>query len=255
MLINWFTVFAQIFNFLLLVFLLKHFLYGRIISAMNVREEKIASRLQEAEQKMMDAEHERDLYFQKNKENDERCAGLFASANLEAEAQKKELIENARRQVDEMKKRWNESLREERDVFLSNLRKRAEKQIYIILGKIFSDLSNTKLEQNIVETFLGKIKSLDHTERNHIKVILKESYNKAVISSTYEIPVEQQHIITAEIGDAVGETVEIRYINSQDHICGIEFKVKNYRIGWNVDDYVKFLEREVNKTLEEELAG
>lgn len=255
MLINWFTVFAQIFNFLLLVFLLKHFLYGRIISVMNAREEKISSRLQEAEQKMIDADRERELYLQKNKENDARCEKLFESASLEAEAQKKEMIENARREVEEMKERWNESLREEREAFFVNLRKKIEEQIYAIIRKILSDLSDTELEKNIIQAFLRKIKTLDYTERNYMKDVLKQSYNKAVISSTYEIPAEQQHTITAEIGDAIGETVEIRYINSQEHICGIEFKVKNYRIGWNVDDYVKFLEKEVNKTLEEELAG
>ncbi len=49
MLINWFTVLAQIVNFLILVYLLKRFLYGPIIRAMQEREKKIARRLQDAE--------------------------------------------------------------------------------------------------------------------------------------------------------------------------------------------------------------
>ena len=36
--IDWFVLFCQIFNFLLLVYLLKRFLYGRIIKAMDDRE-------------------------------------------------------------------------------------------------------------------------------------------------------------------------------------------------------------------------
>jgi F-type H+-transporting ATPase subunit b len=51
MLIDWFTVVAQIINFLILVALLKHFLYGRIIKAMDQREERINSRLEEAKKK------------------------------------------------------------------------------------------------------------------------------------------------------------------------------------------------------------
>ncbi len=58
MLIDWFTVFAQIINFLILVFLLKRFLYEPIISAMDEREEKIALRMQAAEQKRNEAEQE-----------------------------------------------------------------------------------------------------------------------------------------------------------------------------------------------------
>ena len=40
MLIDWFTVIAQIINFLILVALLKHFLFNPIVSAMNERREK-----------------------------------------------------------------------------------------------------------------------------------------------------------------------------------------------------------------------
>ena len=38
--IDWFTLLAQIVNFLLLVWLLKHFLYGRVVRAMDEREAK-----------------------------------------------------------------------------------------------------------------------------------------------------------------------------------------------------------------------
>ena len=45
MLIDWFTVAAQIVNFLILVYLLKRFLYGPLIRAMDAREKRIADEL------------------------------------------------------------------------------------------------------------------------------------------------------------------------------------------------------------------
>ena len=47
--IDWFVLFCQVFNFLLLVYLLKRFLYGRIIKAMDDREAKIAARFADSE--------------------------------------------------------------------------------------------------------------------------------------------------------------------------------------------------------------
>jgi len=47
--IDWFVFFAQIVNFLLLVWLLKKFLYGRIINAIDTREAKIKATFEEAE--------------------------------------------------------------------------------------------------------------------------------------------------------------------------------------------------------------
>jgi F-type H+-transporting ATPase subunit b len=43
MLIDWFTVAAQIVNFLILVWLLKHFLYKPILDAIDAREKRIAA--------------------------------------------------------------------------------------------------------------------------------------------------------------------------------------------------------------------
>ena len=49
MLIDWFTVISQIINFLILIFLLKRFLYRPILKAIDAREERITNELQAAE--------------------------------------------------------------------------------------------------------------------------------------------------------------------------------------------------------------
>ena len=58
MLIDWFTVIAQIVNFLVLVYLLKRFLYKPIIKAMDGREQRIAGRLEEADKREEEARQE-----------------------------------------------------------------------------------------------------------------------------------------------------------------------------------------------------
>ena len=47
--IDWFVFAAQIVNFLILFWLLKKFLYGRILGAIDAREAKIAATFSEAE--------------------------------------------------------------------------------------------------------------------------------------------------------------------------------------------------------------
>ena len=48
MLIDWFTVGAQVLNFLILVWLLKRFLYKPILNAIDAREKRIAAELADA---------------------------------------------------------------------------------------------------------------------------------------------------------------------------------------------------------------
>jgi F-type H+-transporting ATPase subunit b len=94
--IDWFTVSAQIINFLILVFLLKKFLYGPIIRAMDKREEKIAGRLNDAGQKQEEAQKEIKRYRKKNEDFESQRADMLAEAKTAAEQQEKQLIAMAR---------------------------------------------------------------------------------------------------------------------------------------------------------------
>ena len=58
--INWFTVIAQIINFLILVWLMKKYLYKPILQAIDEREKKIATELADAKSKVAEAKSEQD---------------------------------------------------------------------------------------------------------------------------------------------------------------------------------------------------
>ena len=96
MLIDWFTVIAQILNFLLLVVLLKHFLYGPILAAMDTRQQTIAQQLEEAKAAKREAEHEAEVHREKSLRVDIDRQALLAQAKIEAEEQRKALITQAR---------------------------------------------------------------------------------------------------------------------------------------------------------------
>src|SRR5665811_1715268 len=102
MLINWFTVGAQALNFLILVGLLKHFLYKPILTAIDAREKRIASELADATTKKTEAQKERDDFQQKSQELDQQRAELLSKATDEANAERARLMDEARRAAEAM---------------------------------------------------------------------------------------------------------------------------------------------------------
>lgn len=70
MLIDWFTVGAQALNFLILVWLMKRFLYRPVLNAIDAREKRIATQIAEAEAKEAAANQQRDEFQHKNDEFD-----------------------------------------------------------------------------------------------------------------------------------------------------------------------------------------
>src|SRR5450432_376915 len=100
MLIDWFTVGAQALNFLMLVWLLRRFLYKPILNAIDAREKRIAAELADAAAKKAEAKKERDDFQQKNEEFDQQRATLLSKAMDEAKADRGRLLDEARKAAD-----------------------------------------------------------------------------------------------------------------------------------------------------------
>lgn len=247
--IDWFTVFAQIFNFLILVFLLKRFLYGPIISAMEKREEKIAGRLREAQQKGIEADQEMEKYREKNEELETQRAEMLNKAREEAEEQKKELLQNARMEVEEIRSRWEESVEQEKESFLRNLQKHTAEQIYSVAVKAFSDLAELNLEQHMIKVFLHKIENIDTAELEKLKVALKESENGVTVATSFEVPDKEQGSVIQAIRNLAGTGYKVRFVKSEDIICGIELRLKGYLMGWSLKEYIQSLRDDIDKAL------
>src|ERR1700723_2023303 len=100
MLIDWFTVGAQALNFLILVWLLKYFLYKPILNAIAASEKLIAKELADAAAKKNEFQKERDEFQKKNAEFDQQRAALFTKASDEAKAERGRLLDEVRKAAD-----------------------------------------------------------------------------------------------------------------------------------------------------------
>src|SRR5579862_1751216 len=95
--INWFTVVAQGINFLILVWLMKRFLYKPILHAIDERENRVATELANADKQKAEAQKEHDQFRHKNAEFDQQRAALLTKATEEVKAERQRLLDEARK--------------------------------------------------------------------------------------------------------------------------------------------------------------
>src|ERR1700689_2370801 len=100
MLIDWFTIGAQALNFLILVWLLKRFLYKPILNAIDAREKRIAAELADADAKKAEAQKDRDEFQHKSEAFDQQRAALLSKGTDEANAERQHLLDDARKASD-----------------------------------------------------------------------------------------------------------------------------------------------------------
>ena len=173
MLIDWFTVVAQAINFLILVWLLKRFLYKPILHAIDEREKGIAAQLAEAEAKKAEAQKERDDFQHKNEAFDQERAALLKKATDEANAERQRLLDEARKDADALRAKRQEALRTEQRNLSQEIIRWTQKEVFAIARKTLADLAATSLEERMGEVFVGRLRALTGAAKEQLAAALK----------------------------------------------------------------------------------
>jgi len=164
MLIDWFTVFAQIVNFLILVLLLRIFLYDRIVKAMKQREKAVADRFAEAKSQREKAEQAANELEAQKSELAARADEFAKQARQEAAALKDELVSQARQEAHSQKKAWLNALLQDREAFLQELSRLVAGQVVEVSQKILFDLADEELAGRVALAFAKKLENLSPDE-------------------------------------------------------------------------------------------
>ena len=235
--IDWITVSAQIVNFLILVALLKRFLYQPVLDAMDRREERIAARLAEAEQRERQAKEEATRYQRRLDAFDQERDALLTRTREDVEAERKRLLEQARRDADQAREDWKRQVGQEKDALAGNLRRRLAETIQTLVRKVLGDLADARLEEQMVEAFIDKLEHLPDDERR----ALTEGPGTVTIVSAFELDSRARSRLTRALHEHLGPDTEVSYTRSEGLICGIALTRQGLRLSWNVADYTNEL--------------
>jgi F-type H+-transporting ATPase subunit b len=249
--IDWFVFFAQIVNFLILMALLKKFLYGRIIGAMDAREARISATFAEAEKAREEASRSVLLCEQQLKDIQSASDEMINKARAEVDAYRRELMDQARKEVDEIQNRWTETLRSERENFFQELRRLTGTQVYAITRRVLKDLADMDLEQRIVQILTERIEMMNREERERIRTLMTAG-EKITIQSAFDIPPEAREKLNSIIRQSIGSGIDVAYEKSEDVMSGYELRIDGYKIAWSMKDYLDTLEEKFYHVLYEE---
>lgn len=249
--IDWFTLVAQIVNFLILVLVLKYLLYDRIVGAMERRREMIAGRLEKAEKKIQEAEKEGRSYRQKTSDLEDRRQEILDQARQEAREQREELLEEARQEAQEARQRWRRDLHREKENFVDQLRRQAGRGVIEVSRKVLSDLAELDVEEQLVKGFLKRWKDPDEDRQEKIASAAEESKGEVEVHSAFEMSEKLRQEVAGAITERIGEDVRVSFETSPNLIAGLAVQIAGRTVTWNLADYLDHLEEEILQDLEE----
>lgn len=248
--VDWITVAAQIINFLVLVWLLKRFLYGPIIKAMDEREARIAERMRAAEKEREAAASETTRYREMQQEMEERRDQLMRAAQAEADGLRKSLQFDARKQVTNQHEEWLTDLAAEQTDFLDDVRERTAEAFSQMARRALGDLAGAELDEQIVRRFERTLRELSDDELDKIKSFARRDDAQVVVRTGFDLSAKRRNELSMTIKELLSADVGIVFEHSPTLICGVELRAGGQLVRWSLDSFLDGMEGDLREALE-----
>ncbi len=238
MLIDWFTVFAQVVNFLILVLLLKRFLYGPLLRVMEERKLEIQQRLSQVEQDRTAAEEARARLAAESEAFERARDERLRVIDRECEDRRGQLTEELRLEIETLRDRWRKALTQEQDAFRQTLSDLAQRELIELAGRITLDLADARFEEQVTARFLQRLETSLAAPATAITALAGKPDLAPTVRSSFPLSdsaarkVEElllRHLPTARI-----PTFSVH----PEIGCGIELRLDHHKLAWTVTDYV-----------------
>jgi F-type H+-transporting ATPase subunit b len=252
MLIDWFTVGAQALNFLILVWLMRRFLYKPILHAIDAREKKVAAELADADAKRAEAQKDRDEFQHKNEEFDQLRAALLGKATDEAKAERQRLLDEARKAADALSAKRQETLKNDAKNLNQAISRRTQQEVFAIARKALTDLATTSLEERLGEVFTRRLREMDGKAKETLGAALKSAREPAVVRSAFDLPAAQRAVIQNALNETFSADIHLRFETAPDLVSGIELTASGQKVAWSIAHYLASLEKGVGELLKEQ---
>jgi F-type H+-transporting ATPase subunit b len=254
MLIDWFTVGAQLLNFLILIWLLKRFLYKPILDAIDARDKRIAAALADAAAKQAAADKQRDEFQSKSKALDDQRSAILGKAADDAKTERERLLAQARKEADGLRMQQQNALRDDQVKLGREMTRLAQGEVFAIARKALADLAAASLEERMAEVFTRRLREMDGKSKESLATALKTLSEPALVRSAFEMAAKEKSAIQNALNETFSADVPVRFETSPGIICGIELTANGQKLAWDIAEYLAALGRSLQSRLDAQVS-
>ncbi len=241
--INWFTVIAQLFNFALLVWLMKRYLYAPILAAMDQREKLITAQVTAAKTQQDEAQAAHDELTKKTTAFDAQKQALLTAATTDAETQRQKLLAAGRQEADDQRAKLQKALQESQLTQQADLARQTRQTVFAVAKKALTDLASASLEAQAVAVFVQRLQQLSEDDKKPLLAAFQTDKKPMQVQSAFALTDEQQAAIKTTLGALLGAAPDLVFTKSPALISGISLTANGFRLAWDVADYLVALEK------------
>lgn len=234
--LSWSTFLLEIINFLILVWILKHFLYKPVLDVLARRRADIEAKIAAAKRLNDDAESLRSEY-------ENRLSVWDHERQQARDALTQELNEERLRQLEALKVTLAQE-REKTLVMQSRQRTKAEHGIEhraLIQGaqfatQLLSQASGPELEARLVALLLDGLSGLSNDQMSALRIQWGESPEVISVVSAYPLSIAQRQALESALVEISGLDAAVSFEETSELLAGLRITIGSWVLHANVKD-------------------
>lgn len=151
---------SQIINFVLLLVILRVFLYKPIVNMLDKRRETIRTDLEEAENARSQAEAAKQEYEKQLEEAREERRSILAQAREQADKMREEILDKARGEAQGLVAKTEEEMQSLRRQALAGAQDEIVELAMAAAGKVVGEALDPKAHRRLIQDFIAEVGEL-----------------------------------------------------------------------------------------------
>lgn len=237
--LSWSTFLLEIFNFLILVWILKHFLYKPVREVIARRQQGISKRLADAKAMQEKAEEMQQEYTSRldHWRREQQKARETLDHELQAEQQRREkalheTLEEERQRIEKLQRQQN---REEQH----QLQRLALEQGSAFASRLLALAAGPELELRLGRILKEALQDIPEEQLKPIRKELSASDQEPEIASAFSVAQSQRDAINETLSRLLQRPVKGHYVEDPELLAGFRITVGAWELGVNLRDELR----------------
>ncbi len=238
--LDWSTLLLEVINFLVLVWILKHFLYKPVLDAIARRKASIDKTLSDAKAKQAEAETLEQQYQNRLSDWEQEKDGLRRALTGELQVQRERLTEELQSAL--AKEREKENVLAQRR--LAELETRASQKGSLqgvqFTERLLERIACAEVEAKLVKVALDDLPHLPDAQKEALRSASSDSQRAIKVTSAFPLPEKQRQAVIEGLKSATGPDVTFTFQEDAGLLAGVRISVGPWVLRANLQDELAF---------------
>ena len=238
--LDWTTFVLEILNFLILLWILKRFLYEPVLKAITRRKAAIEQTLADASNQKTEAQALEQQFRTRldawEQEKAKLREQMLAEIRAERERQLAELQKTLANEREKNRVLEERHLRDRENKLRDEVRSDAAR----FLARLMQRLATPALETRMVDVAIEDLKGLPDEQRQQVNGAVPDDGTPAKVSTAFPLPGQQRKELEQALGNILGRAVKADYVRDEALLAGVRIKMGPWILQASLQDEMKY---------------